>query len=118
MQAAQIMNIVTTVPAARWTAAPMPMLEPDKEGLAYMRLIRLGLQTHSEAMRERGYDPDEMYAELAEDNDKIDALGLRLDSDGRYMTQAGQLQGAGVPTPPEAPSPAHVPASPDPGGDQ
>lgn len=98
MTAAQIAGkISTNVPTAEWTAPPMPMIEPDKEGLAYQRNIRSGIMTLSEAVRERGYDPDQLFAEMAEDNRKLDALGLMLDSDARQMTQAGQLQGKALP---------------------
>lgn len=101
--AAEIMGL-GGAPAARWTAPPMPMIEMDKEALAYMRSIRSGIMTLSEAIRERGYDPDEVLAEIAADNQKLDALGLLLDSDARNMTQAGQLQGtpSAATTPPAA----------------
>jgi hypothetical protein len=57
--------------------------------------------TLSEAIRERGYDPAQLFAEMASDNKELDRLGLILDSDGRQMTQAGQLQGpASQPAPP------------------
>jgi len=106
MQAAGIMNIVGSAPPeARWSAPPMPMLEPDKEGLAYQRNIRSGIQTLSDAIRERGYDPDELFAEMATDNRKLDALGLVLDSDPRKMTQAGQAQ-----------APSNVAPASEPGG--
>ena len=91
MEAAKILGYGQP-PAARWTAPPMPMLDPDKEGLAYQRNIRTGIQTLSEAIRERGYDPDELLAEIAADNQKLDDLELALDSDPRRMTQAGQVQ--------------------------
>jgi len=107
MEAAQIMNLVTAAPGARWTAPPLPMLEPDKEGLAYARNIRVGVQTLSDAIRERGYDPDEFLAEMVADYKKLDALKLILDSDPRQMTQAGQLQGKAVSKPaPKQPPPA------------
>lgn len=77
----------------RWTPPPMPMLDPDKEGTAYQRLVRNGFETFSEIARERGYDPDELIAELKADAAKLDAAGLKLDSDPRYLTQAGQFQG-------------------------
>lgn len=96
-EAAALMGIAD-VPAARWTPPPMPMIEPDKEGLAFQRNIRSGIQTLSEAIRERGYDPDELLAEMAADNAKLDALKLVLDSDARRMTQAGQVQGTAKPT--------------------
>ena len=88
MEAAAVMN-AATAEAAKWTAPAMPMIDPSQEGLAYQRLVRSGLMTQSEAIRERGYDPDELYAEMAEDNAKLDRLGLTLDSDPRRTTQAG-----------------------------
>ena len=105
MEAAAIMGLEET-PVAEWTPPPMPMIEPDKEGLAYQRNIRSGIMTLSEAIRERGYDPEVLLDEMADDNRKLDARKLKLDSDGRYMTQAGQLQGAGLPTPVAAPAPS------------
>ena len=95
-----------------WTAPAMPMIEPDREGLAYARNIRAGIQTLSEAIRERGYDPERMLTEYANDLKLLDKLGLLLDSDGRVMTQAGQLQGKAAPkAPPPAPAPAAPPAN-------
>lgn len=74
---------------AKWTAPPMPAIEPDKEATAYTRLRRSGLISLSEALRERGYDPEEVFSEMAEENRRLDELGLVLDSDPRYTTQAG-----------------------------
>lgn len=92
MDAAAIMGKVDVAPPVRWTAPPRPMLQPETEGLAYQRKIRSGLMTLSEAIRECGYDPDELLAEYAADLKKLDKLGIVLDSDARQMTQAGQLQ--------------------------
>jgi lambda family phage portal protein len=91
MEAAAIVSPgLTERPIAEWTAPPMPMIEPDKEGLAYARNIRAGITSLSESHRELGYDPDVLLAEIASDNEKLDALGLILDSDARMTTQAGQ----------------------------
>jgi len=100
------------VGAAEWTAPPAPMIDPVNEGLAYMRNVRAGIMTLSEALRERGYDPKDVLAEMAADNIALDKLGLILDSDPRQMTQAGQLQGKAVPKP-EAKAPAPTPADED-----
>jgi capsid protein len=53
----------------------------------------MGIQSLSDALRERGYDPDELLQEIADDNARLDELGIILDSDPRKTTQAGQLQG-------------------------
>jgi lambda family phage portal protein len=96
-------------PRARWTAPPMPMVDPAQEGLAYQRNVRSGIMTLSEEIRERGYDPDEMLQELAGDFEKLDALDLVLDIDPRKMTQAGQAQSLPSsqpePVPPAPPEP-------------
>jgi lambda family phage portal protein len=103
MQAALIAGVVREEPVAKWTAPPMVMIEPDKEGLAHMRNIRAGITTLSEVIRERGYDPVELLEEMAADNQTLDKLGLVLDSDPRRMTQAGQAQSLGA-APSSAPS--------------
>lgn len=86
------------VPVARWSAPPAPMIDPGAEGLAHQRNIRTGLTTLYEVLRERGYDPEEVLAEYAAANKRLDELGIILDSDARMTTQAGnprqQLQAA------------------------
>lgn len=100
MEQAVVAGKLPAVPTAHWTAPPMPMIEPDKEGLAYQRLIRGGLLTLSEAIRAQGYDPDTFLPEFAADLKKLDELGIKLDSDPRATSQAGLTQeraGAGGP---------------------
>ncbi len=75
-----------------WTAPPMPMIEPDKEGLAYQRLIRVGAMTPSDMVREQGGDPDVHWPAYAADLKNLDTLGIKLDSDVRAVSQAGQNQ--------------------------
>ncbi len=106
-QAAQVAG-VPMPPSTDWFAPPMPMLDPDKEGLAFMRNVRSGLQTLSGAYREMGISPGKHLAQLADDFKELDRLGLVLDSDPRKMTQAGQMQspgGSGTSTPPTEPQP-------------
>lgn len=109
MEVAQIFGAGET-PEVTWTAPPAPMVDPVNEGLAYQRNIRTGIMSLSEALRERGYDPATVLNEMAADNKLLDKLKLILDSDARQMTQAGQLQGMGLPTPVAAPAPVEKPA--------
>lgn len=99
------------IPQARWSAPPMPMIEPDKEGLAHMRNVRAGIITMPAVIRERGEDPDEVLEEMREWNEKLDAAGVVLDSDPRRMTQAGQVQGSKAATEPVSDKPAPPPAA-------
>ncbi len=82
---------------ADWTVPPLPMIEPDKEGLALSRLVRNGTMTFSEMVREQGGDPEAHWAEYAADKKKLDELGIMLDSDAEKTSQAGLTQArAGV----------------------
>lgn len=80
------------VPQARWAPPPMPSLEPEKEGLAYQRLVRAGAMTLAQVIRERGDDLDEHLAEIAEVNARLDDLGIVLDSDPRKVAAGGTAQ--------------------------
>lgn len=82
-------------PGVEWSPPPMPMLEPDKEGMAYSRLVRNGLMSLPAAIRERGEDPEAVLQEIAEANARLDALKIILDSDPRRTTSSGGTQGGG-----------------------
>lgn len=94
LESALIAGLAERPVGARWTAPPIPMIEPDKEGLAVQRNIRTGIITGPEAVRERGYDVDEFLDEVQEWNRKLDERGIILDSDPRRITQQGQTQAA------------------------
>lgn len=87
-----------TIPTAEWACPPMTILEPDKEAIAYTRMIRAGLMTWAQAIRELGYDPRAQLAEIEEYNKLLDKAGIVLDSDPRRTNAAGQAQ------PPEDPA--------------
>jgi lambda family phage portal protein len=101
MEACALMGIAP-VENEGWTAPPLPMIEPDKEGLAIQRNIRTGITTLSEEIRARGYNRDKFLDELQADFEDLDARGLVLDCDPRRMTQAGQAQSASMPATPAA----------------
>lgn len=80
---------------ADWTCAPMPILDPLKEAVADTTLIRSGLKSWACAVRERGYDPDKLLAEIVEYNAEFDADDVVLDSDPRRTNSSGQQQTPG-----------------------
>lgn len=90
--AGQFGDAEIALPSAEWTVPTMPMIEPDKEGLAYKRLMRAGMMTHPEALREQGRDPERWLAEQIEWNGKLDKAGIWLDSDPRRTSDAGLTQ--------------------------
>jgi lambda family phage portal protein len=77
---------------ATWTPPPAPMIDPNTEGQALMRMLRTGAMTFDQMVAEQGYDPDEFFAEYAGGLDRLDKLKIILDSDPRKTTGAGQAQ--------------------------
>lgn len=83
---------------AAWTPAPLPMLDPDKDGAATTKAVRAGQMTLDEMVREQGFDPEEHWKEYAESLKRIDELGIVLDSDPRKTSAGGQAQAAPAPS--------------------
>jgi len=81
---------------AEWTPPKRMMVDPVREIPAIKDAIRAGLMTQSEAVREQGYDPEQLFTEMASDNALLDKLGLVLDSDPRKLSGQGQLQQTGT----------------------
>jgi len=77
---------------ADWVVPAMPIIDPSTDTESDTKAVRSGLKTLSEAIRERGKDPEAHFAEMQEDCAKIDSLGLVLDSDPRKLSQQGQNQ--------------------------
>lgn len=95
MEASELLGLQVTR-TTEWTAPPLPMIEPDKEGLAIMRNIRTGITTWSEEIRARGYNVDQFRDEMQADFAEMDRRGLVLDCDPRRLTQAGQKHGTPI----------------------
>jgi len=72
-----------------WSEPRREMINPGQEVPATTRLIRSGLSSRSEEQRNRGFDPADLEAEIAEDNRRADDLGLIFDSDPRRVTNTG-----------------------------
>lgn len=92
MQLAAELNGWPVIPRAKWSPPPMPILEPDKEGLAYQRLMRNGIMTLPQVISELGEDPGAQLAEIQATNARLDELGIVLDCDPRRTNASGQAQ--------------------------
>jgi len=68
---------------ANWTPPRREMIDPVKETEATKSEIRAGLKSLSEAIRERGFDPDDVLNERKDELVKLDTLGISTDSDPR-----------------------------------
>ena len=81
--------------ATTWTPPRREMIDPVKETKATAESIRSGLTTLSEAIRQQGNDPDAQFKEMKSDNDKLDALGLIIDTDPRQPKKKEQQSATG-----------------------
>jgi lambda family phage portal protein len=105
-QAMQLSNANMQVPRALWTPPAVTMYDPDSEYSGMQRGVRNGFIALSEAIRRAGYDPDEVFEQVAETNKILDKLGIKLDSDPRHLSQSGQGQaGQGGTLPADKPKP-------------
>lgn len=75
----------------KWVMPRREMIDPTKEVPAMMKKIRGGLTSLQRTHAEQGYDSDEILAEIAADNAKLDKLGITLDTDPRKVNSAGSL---------------------------
>ncbi len=92
MEAAVLSGQLRVAPRAEWTVSPLPMIEPDKEGLAYQRLLRVGTITHDDMIREQGGDPVAHWQSYSDGLKNLKALGIQLDSVTADVSQAGLTQ--------------------------
>lgn len=72
-----------------WQPPGFEYVDPQKEVMADKIAIRGGLVSRSQSLIARGFDPEEVDAQMARDNARADALGLVLDTDPRRTTNAG-----------------------------
>lgn len=75
-----------------WTPPRREMIDPSSEVNSTISAVRGGLMTLSEAIRQNGLDPEEVFAERAEDDSRLDEMGISLDSDPRKTMKAGMTQ--------------------------
>lgn len=66
-----------------WTPPKREMIDPSKEIKAQKEAVRSGFMSLSEVLKTSGFDPEQHYEELKRDQEKLDELGLVLDSDPR-----------------------------------
>ncbi|MBF0148357.1 MAG: phage portal protein [Magnetococcales bacterium] len=74
----------------QWTPPRFEAVDPQKDTMGEILMIRAGLMSLAEGIARQGYDPDVVTAEFAEMNKVLDQLGLVLDTDPRKSTRNGQ----------------------------
>ncbi len=74
---------------ADWTAPRVQQLDPVKETAAMTEKIRAGLATLSETIRELGREPEEFFAEYAQDIERLKKHGISVNTLLNTMNQHG-----------------------------
>lgn len=79
---------------ATWVHTPpkREMIDPVKETAALKEQLRLGITTLSDEIMAQGRDPEDHLNKIKEDNEKLDELGIVLDSDPRKTQNSGKIQ--------------------------
>lgn len=90
IQSCDLMGISIEGARPEFTAPRREMIDPTKEVPATVEAIRAGLTTLPEAIKQNGRDPQEVFQEIKETNDKLDELGLTLESDPRRTDKSGK----------------------------
>lgn len=67
-----------------WTAPRREMIDPTKETKALVEMIRGGLLSWQDAVRQLGFSPDEIIEQMKKDRDMFDKAGLMPECDPRY----------------------------------
>jgi len=86
--------------APEWTAPRWPYVNPVDDIKAAKEEVRGGLSSLSEKIRELGFDPEEVFDELAAERNELKQLGIVVDTDAAVAAQ------------PEAKPPAEEPVKP------
>lgn len=79
-----------TFRAVRWVPPGWPYLNPVQDVEAQQAAVRAGFRSRSDVISELGEDVEIVDAEIAADNERADAMGLKLDSDPRKTDAAGK----------------------------
>lgn len=74
-------------PVCNWTPPRRVSVDIAREVPAILTMIRAGLLTPSEAVREQGFNPDDFWKEYSDDLKKLDELGIVLEADCRKDSQ-------------------------------
>jgi lambda family phage portal protein len=69
-------GVISELVKAEWTPQGRMMIDPTKETAAMSAMLGAGLQSWTEAVKERGYDPDVLLTQIKEDADKLRELGI------------------------------------------
>jgi len=77
-----------------YIAPKRDLIDPEKEIRAAKDAVRAGFTSRSKVIESFGDDADAVHEQIKKDNEKADQDKLILDSDPRYTTTGGTMQGS------------------------
>lgn len=86
MEAAIIGGLIKKSVPATWTAPRRQFVDPLKETKALVEMVRAGFISWQEAVKQMGYEPDEVSAEMKADYEMFDNNGFVFSVDPRKDT--------------------------------
>ena len=89
LEYAEILGIKTEGVSVLWTPPRREMIDPTKEVPALKSAVRSGFITLQDAMIQNGYEPEVMINQISDMNEKLDGLGIILDTDPRQSAGGG-----------------------------
>jgi lambda family phage portal protein len=69
---------IARLETATWTTPRRSMIDPEKEAKAYATMIQNGLMSWQEAIRQMGYDPDDVANEFQQDYAMFEKYGMKI----------------------------------------
>jgi lambda family phage portal protein len=78
-----------------WTTPARTMIDPAKEMEANKLAVRSGFKTWQEVIRELGYNPEDVMAEMKADMEAFDKENILVESDPRYEVKKAEAATAG-----------------------
>lgn len=71
----------------------MPWIDPAKESLAWLRLVRAGFASEVEVMRKRGVNPADVMEQITKWRADAQKRGLKFDSDASWNVKPAEAEG-------------------------
>lgn len=85
-----------------WAMPKWPAIDPYKDALADLIVLRTGTRSWPDVVSESGRNPEDVFAEIDRWNKRFDDAGIVLDIDPRKVSRAGVTQArAGQPVLPD-----------------
>lgn len=82
-----------------WTPPAWPYVNPVDDIKAAKEEVLAGMQSLSEKIRERGYDPDLVFAEIHAERDKLEKMGIVVDTDAEVTHKVAEPAASAEPDP-------------------